>query len=77
MLADGDLVVKLPATRVEALVAEGKAVSFDAGKGRPMREWARVGAAAAVDWGALVAEAYAFVGSIRDAPKSRSLGRLR
>lgn len=64
MLADDDLVVKLPAGRVAGLVAEGTAVRFDAGKGRPMREWARIGASATVAWSALVAEAHAFVGSI-------------
>ena len=61
MLADDDLVVKLPARRVEELVAEGTAVPFDGGKGRPMREWARIGASATVEWSELVAEAYAFV----------------
>jgi hypothetical protein len=42
MLTRGDVVVKLPAERVTALVADGTCAPFDSGKGRPMREWAVV-----------------------------------
>lgn len=63
MLVRGKLVVKLPRQRVDALVAAGTAHWFDAGKGRPMREWASIGCGYAEAWPELVAEAYAFVGS--------------
>jgi len=64
MLVRGGLVVKLPRQRVAELVDAGTARWFDAGKGRPMREWAWISVAQASDWPELVAEAYEFVGSI-------------
>jgi hypothetical protein len=64
MLVRGELVVKLPRQRVDDLIASGSARRFDAGKERPMREWASVATTAAPVWSDLVAEAYAFVGSI-------------
>lgn len=65
MLVRGELVVKLPRQRVDTLVAAGTARWFDAGKGRPMREWASIGSADADAWPDLVAEAYDFGGSRR------------
>ena len=64
MLVRGDLVVKLPRQRVDALVGPGFAHWFDAGKARPMREWASIGATHGDAWAGLVAEAHEFVGSI-------------
>ena len=61
MLRDGELVVKLPKDHVDRLIAEGKAARFDAGKGRPMKEWAQVPAKRAREWEAIVDEAFRFV----------------
>jgi hypothetical protein len=60
-LRAGELVVKLPAERCVSLVADGAAVPFDAGKGRPMREWVVFAHRDAQDWEACAAEALAFV----------------
>lgn len=61
MLVNDWIVVKLPAARVAQLISDGDGVPFDAGKGRPMKEWVGL----SVDDEAsrkLVAEAKAFVG---------------
>jgi hypothetical protein len=63
MLVRGELVVKLPRSRVDELVDAGITVRFDAGKGRPMTEWASVGPEASRRWRGLVEEARAFVGA--------------
>ena len=63
LLVRGDLVVKLPRQRVDALVGSGVARWFDAGKARPMREWASIDMIHGDSWPALVGEAYEFVGS--------------
>src|SRR5262249_37601353 len=39
MLSHGRFVVKLPAARVDALVAAGDGVYFDPGHGRKMKQW--------------------------------------
>ena len=62
LLVRGDLVVKLPRQRVDALVGSGVARWFDAGKARPMREWASIDVIHSDSWPALVGEAYEFVG---------------
>ena len=62
MLVRGELVVKLPADRVDELIDAGAARRFDAGKGRPMKEWASVPASASRRWKGLVEEARTFVG---------------
>jgi hypothetical protein len=61
MLVNDRLVVKLPAARVAELIAARDGVPFDAGKGKPMKEWVGliVDDAAARQ---LVAEAMTFVG---------------
>jgi hypothetical protein len=63
MLVNDRLVVKLPAARVTELISSGDGVSFDAGKGKPMKEW--VGLAVDDDsCRQLVAEAMRFVGRV-------------
>ena len=62
MLVRDELVVKLPRDRVDELIDAGAARRFDAGKGRPMREWASVPASASRRWRGLVEEARTFVG---------------
>lgn len=62
---DGRLVVKLPAARCAALLADGDAVAFTSG-GRTMKEWVAVGLPTGSDggpvWRDLMAEAKAYVG---------------
>jgi hypothetical protein len=61
MLVNNQLVVKLPAARVAELISTGDGAPFDAGKGKPMKEWVEL---TVVDDDAcrrLVAEAMAFV----------------
>ena len=62
MLVRGSLVVKLPKTRVDALVAAGDGVRFDANKGTPMKEWLALDPGSALAWPDLAREAMAFVG---------------
>jgi hypothetical protein len=62
MLVSDSIVVKLPAARVAQLISAGDGVPFDAGKGKPMKEWVGL----TVDDAAcrkLVAEAMAYVGN--------------
>ena len=60
MFVRGRLVVKLPAERVEELIAAGEGVHFDANKGTPMREWLSLDPDSARPWLALATEALDF-----------------
>jgi hypothetical protein len=42
MSSKGQFVVRLSEERVSALVADGSGTRFDAGRGRPMKEWLAV-----------------------------------
>ena len=63
MLVRGRLVLKLPAPRVEELIAAGEGVHFDANKGTPMREWLSLDPGSGQDWLALAREALDFARS--------------
>lgn len=57
----GQLVVKLPKARVDALVSAGEGARFDANKGTPMKEWLALDPESDLDWRPLAREALAFV----------------
>jgi hypothetical protein len=62
MLSGGRLVVKMPARRVAELIQAGDGHPFDAGKGRPMKEWVAIDPDRRDRWLALATEALGFVG---------------
>jgi hypothetical protein len=61
MLVKDRLVVKLPARRVEELVAEGVGERFDPGHGRIQKEWLSVHGEDPAEWRALATESEAVV----------------
>ncbi|HEV2415758.1 MAG TPA: hypothetical protein VGX27_13215 [Candidatus Dormibacteraeota bacterium] len=61
MLVRGELVLKLPRGRVEQLIATGHGKHFDAGKGKPMREWFVLSPTSSTRWETLTQEALVFV----------------
>lgn len=65
VISHGRLVLKLPAARVGSLIAAGAGTQFDAGKGRPMKEWVTVTGEDRETWLALAREALDFVESLR------------
>jgi len=60
MFVRGRLVVKLPADRIDALVASGDGVRFDANKGTPMKEWFSLDPGSGQEWLPLAREALEF-----------------
>ena len=65
MLVRGRLVLKLPAARVDELVATGEGVRFDANKGTPMKEWLSLDPDSGLAWLPLACEALEFARSAR------------
>ena len=64
MLVRGQLVVKLPKSRVDALIASGDGERFDPRHdGRLMKEWLSVDPTSTEDWLPLAREAMEFVAS--------------
>jgi hypothetical protein len=63
MLVKGELVVKLPRESVVELVAAGDGRYFDAGKGKPMREWFVLSPTSKKQWLPLAKHAMDFVSS--------------
>ena len=65
MLVRGELVVKLPRQRVDALILAGKGRRFDPGHGRAMKEWFTIEPGCEDEWLPLAREALDFVSSWR------------
>jgi hypothetical protein len=64
MVVKDELVVKLPAARVDELIAGGEGRRFDPGHGRPMKEWATLRPADEAACTAYVLEARDFVAAL-------------
>ena len=60
MFVRGQLVVKLPAPRVDELVGDGHGERFDANKGTPMKEWFSLDPGLGLPWLPLAREALSF-----------------
>jgi hypothetical protein len=61
MLSRGELVLKLPRSRVDELIASGKGARFDPGHGRVMKEWVTIAPDEGATWPELAGEARSFV----------------
>ena len=72
MLTRGELVVKLPRSRVDELVASGTGKPFDAGRGRTMREWVAIAPSESGDSATLAREAREFVAAAPAGGRPRS-----
>ena len=64
MVSGGRVVVKLPPDRVASLIATGDGSPFDAGKGRPMKEWVALAPGDDETWWARAEEAREFVSGV-------------
>ncbi|OWY63339.1 hypothetical protein B7486_53640 [cyanobacterium TDX16] len=68
--AAGNLVVKLPEERVDALVDQDRALPF-APAGRRFREWAAIPPSKARSWRRLLDDAHEFVATLPPAPPKK------
>ena len=66
MLYKGDLVIKLPRERVDALAKSAVGKPFEPSTGRVMKEWISVGPNQQSRWLPLAKEARAFVAKLSD-----------
>jgi hypothetical protein len=71
-----EFVVKLPPARVAELVASGRGKYFDAGRGKPMKEWLVVTAGEST-WIPLAKEAREFAASSPPSPSKPGPRRAR
>jgi hypothetical protein len=60
---DDELILKLPAERVEELIASGTGSAWGPGPGRIMREWVAIAGRHRTHWAPLTQEARTFVGA--------------
>ena len=70
MFVRGRLVLKLPAARVDELVAADEGARFDANKGTPMREWFSLDPESGLAWLRLATEALEFAQAAQAGGKS-------
>jgi hypothetical protein len=75
MLVRGALVLKLPVWRVDELLVAGDGERFDAGKGKPMREWFVLSPTSIQAWLPLAEESMRFVGRKRNASRRAEMAR--
>jgi len=61
MVSRDRLVLKLPQRRVAELIGSGGGAAYDAGKGRPLKEWVSLDPERQDGWLELASEALAFV----------------
>jgi hypothetical protein len=67
MLNKGRFVAKLPAERVAALIESGEGLPFDAGRGKPLKEWLIIAATDLKSWIKFGEEAKAFAQTLSQA----------
>ncbi|MBW8734210.1 MAG: hypothetical protein JF571_07895 [Asticcacaulis sp.] len=60
-IRDGHLILKLPATQIDILIAAHDAVRFDGNRDKPMKEWIVMPPSSEHIWPGLAEDAYSFV----------------